>query len=91
MSTRSRILWFGGATAGVLVGVLIAAATHGITGEAIAISVSSLGLIVLVSLAFFEVGLSEDREREADAERRKQAERPPHAPRRRVRPTRRGY
>jgi membrane protein implicated in regulation of membrane protease activity len=91
MSTRSRILWFGGATAAVLAGVVVAAATHGITGESVAISISSLGLIALVSLAFFEVGLSEDRERAAEAERRKQAERPPHATRRRLRPRRRGY
>jgi membrane protein implicated in regulation of membrane protease activity len=91
MSTRSRILWFGGAAAAVLAGVLVAAMTHGITGESVAISISSLGLIALVSLAFFEVGLSEDRERAAEAERRKQAERPPHTPRRRLRPRRRGY
>jgi membrane protein implicated in regulation of membrane protease activity len=91
MRTRSRILWFGGAAAAVLVGVLVAALTHGITGESVAISISSLGLIALVSLAFFEVGLSEDRARAAEAERRAQAERPPHPARRRRRPRRRGY
>jgi hypothetical protein len=91
MSTRSRVLWFGGAGAAVLAGILVAALTRGIVGESVAISISSLGLIALVSLAFFEVGLSEDRERASEARRRKETDRTQHQRGRRLRPRRRGH
>jgi hypothetical protein len=91
MRTRSRVLWFGGAGAAVLAGVLVAALTRGIIGESVSIAVSSLGLIALVSLAFFEVGLSEDRDRAREAERRKETDRTQQERRRRLRPRRRGH
>ena len=47
----------------------------GITGEAVAIALISLGAIAIVSLVFLEVGLSEDRERARERTQRRGAAR----------------
>jgi len=85
-----RVLTFGSA-----VGLLVASAVVGVlwssvVSEAIAISLGSLGLIALVSLALYEVGLSEDRDRgQAAAQQRRARPAPPsrRIPRRPRRPT----
>jgi hypothetical protein len=88
MSRRARILSFGGAILLIVLSGPIDAAIGGVTGEAVAISLGSLGLIALVSLAFLEVGLSEDRERaREDAQRRHSPPQPPR-PARPLRPSR---
>jgi membrane protein implicated in regulation of membrane protease activity len=89
MRTRSRVLWFGSAASAVLAGGHAGATIHGITGEAIAIAVASVGLIAVVSLVFYEVGLSEDRERETQAEGRRAAATRPRSRLARPRPPRR--
>ena len=62
MTPRSRILTFG--TAGLLVvgGIVCAVAISGGIGQYLAFALIGVGLVAVVSLVFFEVGLSEDRE-----------------------------
>jgi hypothetical protein len=48
----------------VLAGVVCAVVVGGETGEALALALISLGFIAATGLVFYEVGLSEDRERE---------------------------
>jgi hypothetical protein len=66
MSSRNRVLSFGGSVLVVALGIVIALAVSGTAGEAVSLSLISLGSIAIVSLAFLEVGLSEDRERERE-------------------------
>jgi hypothetical protein len=63
MTSRTRLLSFGGAAVLIVLGVIADPMLGGITGEAIAIALVSVGAIAVVSLVFLEVGLSEDRER----------------------------
>jgi hypothetical protein len=63
MTSRTRLLSFGGAAVLIVLGVIADPVLGGITGEAIAIALVSVGAIAVVSLVFLEVGLSEDRER----------------------------
>jgi hypothetical protein len=92
MTPRTRLLSFGAAALLIVLGVIAGPVLGGITGEAVAIALLSVGAIAIVSLVFLEVGLSEDRERAAeDARRKRQAPRtgaPP--PWRRRLPRRRG-
>ncbi len=69
----------------VLAGVLGAVLVPGLTGQLLALILISLGLIAAVSLFFFEVGLSEDHEREREAARRSEPRGPAHEPERRLR------
>jgi hypothetical protein len=85
-----RVLTFGSAAALLIASALVGIVFTGVVGEAIAISLGSLGLIALVSLALYEVGLSEDRDRgQAAAEPRHTRPAPPsrRIPRRPRRPT----
>jgi hypothetical protein len=63
MTPRNRLLSFGAAALAIVAGAVAGALIGGITGEAVAIALASLGGIAIVSLVFLEVGLSEDRER----------------------------
>src|SRR5947209_16595826 len=67
MSRRSRIVGFGSAVLLVVAGVVCAAVIAPGLGEALALVLISLGLILAVSLVFLEFGLSEDRERAREA------------------------
>jgi fatty acid desaturase len=72
MSRRSRIIWFGGAGVLVLAGIGAAIAVGGTFGQVLALVLIGLGLVLATALVFYEVGLSEDRERaqeDAAAER----------------------
>jgi hypothetical protein len=93
VSSRARVLAFGSAGALVLAGALCLALIAGIVGQVLAIALISVGLAGAVLLVFFEVGLSEDRERSAreerlrrrrsgpaDARRRPWLRRPPRRP-----------
>jgi hypothetical protein len=66
----------------VVAGIVVIAASGSVLAEAVSISLVSLGLIVMISLMFFEVGLSEDRERARETERRRRDEDRPPDPRR---------
>ena len=82
MSARNRVLCFGGSALAVVAGAIVGAVAGGTAAEAVSLSLMSLGGIALVSFAFLEVGLSEDRERARERRAaRKSAPRP--LPRRR--------
>jgi hypothetical protein len=53
----------------VLAGVVCAAVVGGETGQILALVLVGSGLVGVAGLAFMEVGLSEDRERERDQRR----------------------
>jgi hypothetical protein len=84
-----RVLTFGSAAALLVASALVGIIFTGVVGEAVAISLGSLGLIALVSLALYEVGLSEDRDRGRDAAQRRARPAPSsrRIPRRPRRPT----
>ena len=88
MSSRSRIVTFGSAIAVAVIGGVCAVVFPGLTGQLLALVLISLGLGAVVLLAFYEVGLSEDKERAAEQERlaeRASSSTGPH-PRPRLRP-----
>jgi hypothetical protein len=62
VSRRSRIAGFGSAALLVVAGGVCTAALSGLASD-LALGVLGIGVVVAVSLVFFVVGLSEDRER----------------------------
>jgi hypothetical protein len=60
MGSRLR---FGAAALVVAAGLVFALALGGVAGDALGIGLIAVGLIALVSLVFYEIGLSEDRDR----------------------------
>lgn len=76
MSRRGRIVWFGGAGGLVLAGAVCAVLVADGLGQILALVLIGLGLVLATALVFYEVGLSEDRERaREEAAARRQAER----------------
>src|SRR2546423_15437427 len=69
MSTRARILGFGSAALLVIAGIACAIFVPDGTGEVLILVLMGTGLIVATSLAFLEVGLSEDPDRAPERER----------------------
>ena len=69
MSPRTRILAYGSSAGLVVAGVLCAVLIDGVAGEAIMIGLVAAGLGGALLLLFAEVGLSEDRERDAEEDR----------------------
>jgi hypothetical protein len=63
MTTRLRVLTFGGAGLLVVAGVACAVAIGGGAGQILAPVLVGIGFVLAVSLVFYEVGLSEDRDR----------------------------
>ena len=61
---------FGSAAAVAVIGGICAAVFPGLTGQLLALVLISVGLGAVVLLVFYEVGLSEDKERAAEQERR---------------------
>ena len=80
MTTRSRTLTYGALGILIVAGAVCGAVIHGLTGQILAFVLLGLGLVGLAGMAFYEVGLSEDRERDRErrarerAEKRKQSE-----------------
>ena len=70
MSMRARILGFGSAALLVIAGIVCAIFVPDGTGEVLILVLMGTGFIVATSLAFLEVGLSEDRGRARERERR---------------------
>jgi hypothetical protein len=70
VSRRARIRAYGGAALLVVVGGVCGVAVPGVTGDAFMIGLMMIGLGGALLLAFFEVGLSEDRDREREERRR---------------------
>jgi hypothetical protein len=73
LSPRTRTLRYGAAIAVALVGVACGAIIPGTAGGTAATVLVGIGLVGIVSLIFYEVGLTEDRDR-ASAGRRGAAE-----------------
>lgn len=69
MSRRTRILRYGASIAVALLGVACGALIPGSAGGTAATVLVGIGLVGVVSLMFYEVGLTEDRERAARARR----------------------
>jgi hypothetical protein len=86
MTSRTRLLSFGGGGVLIVLGAVAGPVLGGITGEAVAIALISVGAIAIVSLVFLEVGLSEDRERARERAVRAVRRPPPRRRRRRRRP-----
>jgi hypothetical protein len=63
MTKQSRIAAFGGSSVLVVAGIACAVAFGGLIGPLLALVLIGTGLVLATSLVFFEVGLSEDRER----------------------------
>ena len=82
MQSRTRLLSFGGGALAIVLGAIAGPVLGGITGEAVAIALVSLGAIAIVSLVFLEVGLSEDRDRARERAVRVVRRRPPRRRRR---------
>ena len=74
MSRRTRIVRYGASIAVALVGVVCGAVIPGTAGGTAATVLIGLGLVGIVSLVFYEVGLTEDRDRTADGRRRELAD-----------------
>lgn len=75
MGRRSRIIGYGGSLLLVVLGTLVAAVGSDSFALASAVALVSIGLVAATSLVFYEVGLSEDRERAREtAARRRRAE-----------------
>jgi len=72
MTRRGRIIAFGTAGALVLAGVICAIVVGGLIGQLLTFVLIAFGLGGAVLLLFYEVGLSEDRDR-AREERAKEA------------------
>jgi len=73
VSRRSRLLGFGSAALLVVAGAVSAAAIGGGLGDGLALVLIGLGAVEATSLVFLEVGLSEDRERDAEQRARDRA------------------
>jgi hypothetical protein len=88
VSRRSRIVAYGSAAAVAVIGGISAAVFPGLTGQLLALVLISVGLGAMVLLVFYEVGVSEDKERAAEQERREQRDsnRTEAHPRSRLRP-----
>jgi hypothetical protein len=67
VSPRTRTLRYGAAIAVALVGVACGATIPGTAGGTAATVLVGIGLVGIVSLIFYEVGLTEDRDRASEA------------------------
>jgi hypothetical protein len=75
MSSRSRVIGFGSALVLVIAGVAGGVGFGGTFGQVLALALVSLGGVLATALVFYEVGLSEDRER-AREEAKKREQKP---------------
>jgi hypothetical protein len=74
MSLRSRVIGFGVAFVLVLAGVAGGVGFRGTFGQILALVLIGLGLVLATGLVFYEVGLSEDRERAGEEAARRSQE-----------------
>jgi hypothetical protein len=82
MKKRARVLAYGSAALLVVLGVAAGIIFAGILGQLLAIVLIGLGCVAAVALVFYEVGLSEDRERAREEAETIRAKRPTPARRR---------
>lgn len=79
LSRRQRTIRYGAGGALVLAGVACGILVPGTAGGTLATVLVGLGLVLAVSLVFYEVGLTEDRDRATDARRDERPQHPPQA------------
>jgi hypothetical protein len=77
---RSRIIGYGGSLVLVVVGAVVAGIRSDVLGMASAVALISIGLVCATSLVFYEVGLSEDRDRARQAAARRPTAESPDEP-----------
>jgi uncharacterized membrane protein len=70
MTRRQRVIAYGSAAAFAVLGLLCAIVISGMTAEVIGWTAFTLGFGAIVLLVFYEIGLSEDRDREREAAER---------------------
>jgi hypothetical protein len=70
---RTRNAAFGAAGGLVIAGILVAALVDGTAAGVVSIMLIGIGGVLAVALVFLAIGLSEDRERAAEAERRRRS------------------
>ena len=75
MTRRTRALRYGASVVVVLVGIACGAIIPGSAGGTAATVLVGIGFVGIVSLLFYEVGLTEDRDRAAQTGKREGAER----------------
>jgi N-methylhydantoinase A/oxoprolinase/acetone carboxylase beta subunit len=75
MSRRSRIVGFGSAGVLIVAGIVCALALRGGLAQNLAFVLVALGMVLATSLVFYEVGLTEDRERAREEKARREDER----------------
>ena len=76
MTRRSRIVGFGSAALLVVAGIVCALQFRGGLAQNVAFVLVALGMVEATALVFYEVGLTEDHEREREeAARRREEER----------------
>jgi uncharacterized membrane protein YdjX (TVP38/TMEM64 family) len=75
MSPQARATTFGSAGVLVAAGIVCAIAFGGMLGPLLAFVLIGIGLVLATSLAFLEVGLSDDRERARELARVERLER----------------
>jgi hypothetical protein len=82
LNRRSRITGFGSAALLVVAGIACAVAFSGGLGQNLAFALVALGLILGTALVFYEVGLTEDKERARERRAKEEGKvRPqPHPP-----------
>lgn len=80
MSRRTRTIRYGASIVLVLVGAVCGATISGSAGGTLATVFVGIGLVGVVSLIFYEVGLTEDRERDPDREQGTPPVPPPPGP-----------
>jgi hypothetical protein len=83
VAPRTRILAFGSAAALVVAGALCAVFVNGVTGQVLTIALMLAGFGGALLLIFYEIGLSEDRDRAREEERRTKQPVEPVDPKRR--------
>lgn len=76
MTPRQRLKAYGSAALVVVAGTVFAAVSGSPTAQAIGWGIAALGLGAIVLLVFYEIGLSEDRERAAEERKRRSRRRP---------------
>ena len=84
MSRRTRTLRYGASIAVALIGVACGALIPGTAGGTAATVLVGIGLVGVVSLIFYDIGLTEDRDRAREARRAEPPDedrsRPDHQP-----------
>ena len=71
VTTRRRWIAYGSAAAVAVAGMACAAVSASKTADIVGYAIMTLAFGAIVLLVFYEIGLSEDRDREAEEQRKK--------------------